>query len=199
MCYDHCQVAEETWHHSKKKTCLYREADESKRSAYLDALSQIEESDRVYLDESAVAQQGYEYGWCKKGERCVGLTSGGKRAKVNVIGALHQGRLLGLRSFERNCDGDYFCHWLEHHLLPLLKQGKTLIMDNARFHHVKEVCRVIEAAGCRVLYLSPYSPDLNPIEHYWFALKNHARRILRDEAVSLRQAVKAAIEYMNLF
>jgi transposase len=54
--------------------------------------------------------------------------------------------------------------WVKDFLLPELKPGQVLIMDNAAFHKSQETKKLIETAGCRVLFLPPYSPDLNPIE-----------------------------------
>lgn len=51
------------------------------------------------------------------------------------------------------------------------------MIDNARFHKSKKVTELIEAAGCRVIFLPPYSPDFNPIEHYWHAVKNRIRSL----------------------
>ncbi|MET0155756.1 MAG: transposase [Rickettsiales bacterium] len=85
-----------------------------------------------------------------------------------------------------------FNAWLKDHLLPTLKPGMTIIMDNARFHKSPETKELIEAEGCKLLFLPPYSPDLNPIEHKWFPLKNDARKIMRT-FLDLTSAVETAI------
>ena len=56
-------------------------------------------------------------------------------------------------------------------LVPELKSGQTVVMDNASFHKSLLVREAIEAAGCKLVYLPPYSPDLNPIEKFWANLK----------------------------
>ena len=61
-------------------------------------------------------------------------------------------------------------------LLPHLKPGQTLILDNATFHKSEKIREMIEAAKCELEYLPPYSPDLNEIEHYWFPIKNRVRK-----------------------
>lgn len=94
--------------------------------------------------------------------------------------------------FTGSTDTLVFNTWLEHHLLPTLLPGMTIIMDNARFHKSVETADIIERAGCRLLFLPPYSPDLNPIEHRWFPLKHKARKILRT-FLSITHAVEAAI------
>lgn len=59
--------------------------------------------------------------------------------------------------------------------MPELKAGQTVIMDNASFHKSDETKELIEAAGCKLLYLPPYSPDFNPIENYWAITKNRLK------------------------
>jgi transposase len=85
-------------------------------------------------------------------------------------------------------DANSFNAWLSDHLLPTLQEGMTIIMDNARFS-TKEL---IEAARCTLLFLPPYSPDLNPIEHRWFPLKNTARKIFQT-FLCLTSAIEPAI------
>lgn len=59
--------------------------------------------------------------------------------------------------------------------MPELKPGQIVVMDNAAFHKNKETRDIIEAAGCKLMYLPPYSPDLNPIENIWAVIKNTYR------------------------
>ena len=75
-------------------------------------------------------------------------------------------------------------------LCPSLERGKVLIMDNAAFHRKQRLECIAEAFGHRVIFLPPYSPDLNPIEQYWAAFKKRLQKIMRsvktfDEAIML--------------
>ncbi|NSM56356.1 hypothetical protein HET73_01860 [Wolbachia endosymbiont of Atemnus politus] len=64
-------------------------------------------------------------------------------------------------------------------LIPILKPGQTIVLDNASFHKSERTKELIENAGCKILFLPPYSPDLNPIEHFWFACnKKSAAKLL---------------------
>jgi transposase len=74
-------------------------------------------------------------------------------------------------TFRGACNSILFIAWLEKMLIPELKAGQTVIMDNASFHKSPIVKNLIEAAGCKLVYLPPYSPDLNPIEKFWANLK----------------------------
>lgn len=69
-----------------------------------------------------------------------------------------------------------FEQWLSEKLVPELKAGQTVILDNASFHKSEKIREIIESAGCELKYLPPYSPDLNDIEHYWFPIKNRVRK-----------------------
>jgi len=63
-------------------------------------------------------------------------------------------------------------------LLPSLDKGTVIVMDNASFHSKKRLLSAVQNAGCRFLFLPPYSPELNPIEHFWAWLKRFLRKIL---------------------
>ena len=72
--------------------------------------------------------------------------------------------------------------WLENCLIPVLEPGQVVIVDNATFHHGGRIAQRLEAAGCRLLYLPPYSPDLNRIESCWAWLKSRIRQRLSHSA-----------------
>ncbi len=181
----------------EKKDFTYREADPQQRAIYLDEIKKHDVEKIVYLDESHVESQPYEYGWGKIGEKVSFQKEGRRGEKVNLIAGLLNGRLMCLQSFKINCNADYFVSWLVS-LLSMLKSGFTIVMDNARFHHNKRVREVIEKAGCRLLYLPPYSPDLNPIEHCWHVLKNAIRKRKRNLNLSISEAVNQEVgNYLN--
>ena len=86
-------------------------------------------------------------------------------------------------------DGVLFGFWFKTMLLPVIKPKSVIVMDNARFHQKNLLCEMAQQAGCRVLFLPPYSPDLNPIEKFWAWLKAKLRKIL-----PLFQSLDLAIE-----
>ena len=77
--------------------------------------------------------------------------------------------------FEGTLNGEVFLFFLRHFLLPLLHPGDLVLLDNAKAHHVEQVRELIEQAGAQVVYLPPYSPDLNPIELAWSKVKHWPR------------------------
>jgi transposase len=138
------------------------------------------------------SNESYAYGWSAKGQRAHASKPGGSKTRISVIAGLHNKKLAAPCYFTGSTDAAFFNEWLEHHLLPTLPAGVTLIMDNARFHKSNRTREIIEQANCYLLFLSPYSPDYNPIEHRWFQLKNAARKILRTH-ICLKSAIEAAI------
>jgi len=77
--------------------------------------------------------------------------------------------------FEGSCTSEIIEMWLEEHLLKALKKPSIIIMDNASFHRKGEIKRIMEEEGHAVLFLPPYSPDLNPIEQTFGAIKKVLR------------------------
>lgn len=79
-------------------------------------------------------------------------------------------------TFHGTCNTEFFNKWIEEFLITELKPGQTVIMDNVSFHKSPKTKELIEKAGCKLLYLPPYSPDLNPIEKFWANLKKWIKK-----------------------
>lgn len=101
---------------------------------------------------------------------------GGARGRTNVIGALCMGILITLSLFTISINTEIFTQWLIQDLLPKLPPRCVIVMDNASFHKGLEMQKAIENAGHILLYLPPYSPHLNPIEHKWAQAKSIRRK-----------------------
>lgn len=91
-------------------------------------------------------------------------------------------------------DGETFLAYVRHLLVPTLRPGDTVIMDNLGSHKGTAVRRAIEAAGARPLFLPPYSPDFNPIENAFAKLKALLRKAAARTRDALWDAVGAALE-----
>ena len=72
----------------------------------------------------------------------------------------------------------FFEAWFEQHLIPLLKSGTVVVMDNASFHRKKRLNDIAKMYGKTIIFLPPYSPELNPIEHFWHWLKKRSTDLL---------------------
>lgn len=148
----------------------------------------------VYVDEAGIDNRDdYPYGYCEVGQRFYGLKSGKRTERISGIAALKQGGLFAPMTFAGACNRDLFEMWLEECLVPQLKPGDVIVMDNASFHHSQSLEAMVAQAGCEICYLPPYSPDLNKIEHWWSVLKNWMRPRW-DEFDTFRDCVDAAFK-----
>lgn len=130
-------------------------------------IEQYEQEGRplAWLDESGFAHDMPRTdGYSMKGERCYGSHDWGAKGRTNAIGALIDNALVAVGLLAGSVNTEVFTCWIERFLLPNIPAGCVIIMDNAAFHKGKEMQRLIENAGHILLYLHPYSPDLNPIE-----------------------------------
>ena len=158
-------------------------------------MSEIPESIRVYIDESGTTQYLYrEYGYAPRGIKVHGKVQGKKFERLNIVAAKCGGEILARCEYTCNMNSALFELWFVEVLLVELPVGSVIIMDNASWHRKKLLRKLAEAAGCRVIFLPPYSPDFNPIEKVWAALKNFIRNYMRNFA-SLSFAVTAFFEF----
>jgi len=91
---------------------------------------------------------------------------------------------------------DLFNIYLEEFLLPVLEPGQIIVMDNASFHQSIETDWLYEQAGCQLLFLPPYSPELNPIEQTWASFKPYIKRF-RHQFDSLIKTIDFIFHNIN--
>jgi isftu1 transposase len=128
------------------------------------------------MDESGIdASLQRDYARAARGKQVISDVCGKKTARTSLIAAWVQQTksLIAPYVFDGYTDAKRFNGWLEKCLLPKLRAGQVVVMDNASFHKSKSTKELIESVGCRLIYLPPYSPDFNPIEHIWAVLKAH--------------------------
>jgi transposase len=108
---------------------------------------------------------------------------------LTILGAMSLRGMIATMTIEEATDADIFLAYLEQVLCPALKPGDVVVMDNLSAHKVDQVRQQIEAAGAELLYLPPYSPDLNPIEKAWAKLKQMLRTAMARTKEALQQAI----------
>jgi transposase len=148
------------------------EANQEKRDKYQEAIKDIAPESLVYIDESGIDMSiCKDRGWGKKSEKLVAKKSGKHYERTNIIAGLVNNKSVAPMVFNGSCNTDLFNNWVEHFLIKELRPGQFVVMDNASFHKSQNTKELIESVGCRVIFLPPYSPDLNPIEKFWANMK----------------------------
>jgi transposase len=110
-------------------------------------------------------------GWCERGKRLVGKVPHGHWQTMTFIAALRHDRIAAPCVIDGPINGEYFLAYVTQNLVPTLEPGDIVIMDNLGSHKGQAVRKAIRSVGARLLFLPPYSPDLNPIEQVFAKLK----------------------------
>ena len=165
------------------------ERDERRRSAFAEYVRSIVAERFVFVDEcSTNISLSPIYARAPKGERAHGKAPRNWGKNVSLICAIDAGGVKPSMSVEGAVDSKAFEIYVEHFLVPKLKRGQIVVMDNLSVHKSKRVERLIEEAGCELLFLPPYSPDMNPIEQAFSKVKG----ILRKAKARTREALVEA-------
>ncbi len=134
------------------------------------------------------------WGRARKGQRIAEATPQGHWKVLTTLGTMSLRGIEAAMTIESPTDGEVFTAYLEQVLCPTLQPGDVVVMDNLSAHKVRGVGERIEACGARLLYLPPYSPDLNPIEKAWFKFKQFLRAAKARTAEALDQAITEALK-----
>jgi transposase len=132
------------------------------------------------------------YGRSKKGTRAYGERPGGHRRNVSVIGAIRSEGTVALETLEGSVNGSIFVKFIKDKLIPRLRPGDLVIMDNLKVHYHTMVKPLIESVDADLLYLPPYSPELNPIENIWSVTKHYVRKQMARSVQCVRSAIRSA-------
>jgi transposase len=158
--------------YSKKKTKVYAEQDQKKVAAYKKEISDINREKIVYIDETGFdSYLSREYGRSKRGTKITGLVSGRKFRRTSLVAAKVRKEIIAPLQYDGTMNGSLFEFWFQHMLLPALPENSVIVMDNASFHRKTRLFSLIEETSHRIIFLPPYSPELNPIEKFWGWLK----------------------------
>jgi transposase len=127
------------------------------------------------------------------GQRAVCKTPAGHWKVLSTIAALTVHGMLGFGSFDGATDTETFLAFMREGLVPNLRKGQVVVLDNLSAHKSSEVDRLIESAGARVMRLPPYSPDYNPTEMAISKIKSLLRKLARREVDALLKAIEEAV------
>lgn len=131
----------------------------------------------VFIDETwTTTNMARSRGRAPRGRRCVAAVPHGHWKTTTFVGGLRQDRLIAPMVTDGPMDGAMFLAYTRRMLVPALRPGDLVILDNLSSHKVSGVQEAIRAAGATLLYLPPYSPDLNPIEKFFSKLKALLRK-----------------------
>ena len=138
----------------------------------------------------------YQYAYSKIGTRYYESQPGHYKKRISMIVGLNNNNLQAPFMFEGHCNTKLFELYIEKILLARLNKDMVVIMDNASFHKSAKIKELINSVGCELIFLPPYSPDLNPIEHYWHQIKTYIRKKIKDTNASLSKAMEDTLKNM---
>ena len=138
-------------------------------------------------------QMSRYWGWAELGVRVPEAIPAGHWRSFTLLGALTASGLLATMTIEAATDAEVFQAFVDQVLCPRLRPGQIAVMDNLSAHKAASVRRSIEAVGAHLLYLPPYSPDLNPIEKCWSKIQQALRALKARTAEALDTALVEAL------
>lgn len=154
----------------------------------------LDASQLVFLDEtgSNIAMTRL-YGRSRRGERVYGSVPHNRGPNLTVVGAISAEGVVCHRAIDGGMRGETFLAFVTEALLPALRPGQVVVMDNLSSHKTKAVRAAFTAAGIGVLYLPRYSPEWNPIELCWSKVKARLRAVAARTRDVLRMSVAGAL------
>jgi putative transposase len=168
------------------------------RIEYWQKVKEIEPENLVFVDEMGVLL-GLTRSLARSphGTRVYDFKPFYRGAKVTVIGAISMKQVLAVMTLNGSMDGKAFQVFIEKCLVPQLWSGAVVVMDNVPAHKVEEIEPLILSKGASVLYQSPYSPEFNPIEHWWSQLKAFLRSFSPTTAKMVDVLIATALDLIN--
>jgi transposase len=165
------------------------------RARWHEQLNDVPLDKIVVIDESAaVTTMARLRGRCDKSQRLIASVPHGHWKVLTMIGAMTVNGVRAAVTIDAATDGEIFRRFVTEALTPVLRPGDVVVMDNLQAHKAAGIKEAIEAAGARLMYLPPYSPDLSPIEPMWSKVKQTLRSIAARSVEALQLAITAALQ-----
>jgi transposase len=169
--------------------------DEQARAAWRAAVATRDPAQFVFVDESGTHTSLTRlYGWAPHDQRASGSVPRNHGKNTTLVAALTPEGLREPWLIEGAMDTDTFEWYIREQLAPTLRPGQVVVLDNLSAHKAATISEVIEARGCELLFLPPYSPDFTPIEQAFSKLKAILRGLGARTREALEEAVRLAIE-----
>lgn len=138
------------------------------------------------------------YAWAPKGKKALGYAPVNYGDNVSVIAAMGLNGMTASMQIDGAISGEVFLEYVRQVLVPTLRQGDLVIMDNLPVHKVDGVLEAIHAVGAQVRFLPSYSPDFNPIELCFSKIKTFLRKAEARTKEGLDQALTQAFQSITL-
>jgi transposase len=172
---------------------LDRATVQAERLAFQRWSQRIDPRRLVFLDESgANLAMGRSHAWLPRGEVLVEPRPINWGDNLTMVGAIRVDKWLTLATSWGAMNRPRFIRWVRRHLVPYLRLGDVVVMDNLAAHKAPQVRELIEHAGATLRFLPPYSHDFNPIEAAWALIKKRIRTVAPRTAVTLRRTAQRA-------
>ncbi|KFJ65916.1 DDE superendonuclease family protein [Francisella tularensis] len=164
----------------KKKTPKYKQRKEHERLEYIEKLKEIAQNLLFYIDEMGCDNKlSILRGWSLIGEPSYGEVLAYQTQRRSIVAGYDYAdkKIIAPLEYSGYTNTEIFNQWFEEHLCPSLKPKTTIVMDNASFHKSSKLIEIANKFDVQILYLPPYSPDLNPIEKVWANFKKIFRKV----------------------
>jgi len=138
------------------------------------------------------------YGRAPKEQRVVDTIPDVRFARTSVLSSVRMDGTIIPCVFDDALNGDLFREYVRVLLVPMLKTGDLVVMDNLSSHKVSGIVEMIQAAGAQVKFLPPYSPDFNPIELMWSKMKAILRKLKIRSRDLLDEAIASALDSVSI-
>ena len=161
-----------------------------RRAQWIKYQDRVDPARLVFIDETWTrTNMAPLRGWAPRGSRLIGKVPDGRWRTMTFLAALRHDQITAPWLLEGPIDGESFATYVEKVLLPTLRPGDIVIMDNLGSHRGKIIRQLIRSVGAKLFLLPKYSPDLNPIEQVFAKLKH----LLRNAQARSLEALLAAI------